>query len=150
MFWSLRFHEPIVLPDGAKLATLGEAVAHLTKAIPKSEHNLPTVVTAAELLTLAAEHAAPIEFARIATLQALNRHQSGNSILTARIHIGDAASWCESMTTVWIYVDPNKLVGDRDHLKVFQNADDAEIWFTENDPEGVAFEYEVEISSPPA
>ena len=30
-----------------------------------------------------------------------------------------------------------------DHLKVFANADAAETWFVENDPEGVAFEYEV-------
>ena len=34
------------------------------------------------------------------------------------------------MTTVWIYVDTTKEVGDVDHLK-------------ENDPEGVAFGYEV-------
>ena len=32
---------------------------------------------------------------------------------------------------------------DPDHLKVFANADAAETWFAENDPEGVAFEYEV-------
>jgi len=44
-------------------------------------------------------------------------------------------------------VDTNKLVDDRDHLKVFQNADAAESWFTENNPEGVAFEYEVESNS---
>jgi len=34
---------------------------------------LPAVLTAAELLTNAAEHGGPIEFARIASLQALNR-----------------------------------------------------------------------------
>ena len=45
--------------------------------------------------------------------------------------------------TVLIYVDTNKQVGDSDHLKVFANADAAEAWFAENDPEGVAFEYEV-------
>jgi hypothetical protein len=28
--------------------------------------------------------------------------------------------------TVWIYVDTSKDVGDRDHLKVFANADAAE------------------------
>ncbi len=38
--------------------------------------------------------------------------------------------------TVLIYVDTRKQVGDRDHLKVFANADAAETWFTENDPEG--------------
>jgi hypothetical protein len=37
----------------------------------------------------------------------------------------------------------NKQVGDSDHLKVFANGDAAETWFKENDPEGVAFEYEV-------
>ena len=30
-----------------------------------------------------------------------------------------------------------------DHVKVFANQDAAEKWFEENDPEGVAFEYEV-------
>jgi hypothetical protein len=45
--------------------------------------------------------------------------------------------------TVLIYVDTSKQVGDPDHLKVFANADAAATWFAENDPEGVAFEYEV-------
>ena len=45
--------------------------------------------------------------------------------------------------TVLIYVDTSKQVGDPDHLKVFSNQDAAETWFEENDPEGVAFEYEV-------
>ncbi len=47
------------------------------------------------------------------------------------------------MTTVWIYVHTNKEVGDRDHLKVFGNPDAADEWFKDNDPEGVAFGYEV-------
>jgi hypothetical protein len=42
-----------------------------------------------------------------------------------------------------LYVNPSKHVGDPDHLKVFANVDAAETWFEENDPEGVAFEYEV-------
>ena len=33
--------------------------------------------------------------------------------------------------------------GDKDHLKIFVSHDAAEIWLQENDPEGVAFEYEV-------
>jgi len=45
--------------------------------------------------------------------------------------------------TVWIYVDTSKEVGDIDHLKVFANQDTAETRLQENDPEGVAFEYEV-------
>jgi anti-sigma regulatory factor (Ser/Thr protein kinase) len=72
--WSLRFAEPIVLADGAKLATLRQAIAHLVKTIPAAERGSPAVLAAAELLTNAAEHGGPVEFARIATLQALNRN----------------------------------------------------------------------------
>jgi len=46
--------------------------------------------------------------------------------------------------TVFVYVNTSKQLGDADHLKVFANEDAAETWFKENDPEGVAFEYEVE------
>ena len=37
--------------------------------------------------------------------------------------------------SVLIYVNASKQVGDVDHLKVFANADAAETWFEENDPE---------------
>jgi hypothetical protein len=47
------------------------------------------------------------------------------------------------MKTVLIYVNTSKGVGDVDHLKVFANEVVMEKWFRENDPEGVAFEYEV-------
>ena len=46
--------------------------------------------------------------------------------------------------TVFVCVNTSKQLGDADHLKVFANEDAAETWFKENDPEGVAFEYEVE------
>jgi hypothetical protein len=72
--WSLRFAEPIVLPDGRKLATLRDAVRHLAKIIPEAERDMLEVLTASDLLTQAAEHDGPVEFARIATLQAINRH----------------------------------------------------------------------------
>jgi hypothetical protein len=71
--WTLRFSEPIVLPDGTKLATLWDAVAHLTKIIPKAERNVPENLTASDLPAQAAGHNGPIEFARIATLQAIKR-----------------------------------------------------------------------------
>jgi hypothetical protein len=45
--------------------------------------------------------------------------------------------------TVLIYVDTSKEVGDREHLKVFADNATAEAWLAENDPEGVAFEYDV-------
>jgi hypothetical protein len=72
--WSLRFAEPIVLPNGSKLATLRQAIAHLVNTIPPTERSLPVVLTAAEMLANAAGQHGPVEFARIATLQALNRH----------------------------------------------------------------------------
>ena len=74
MPWDQRFAEPIVLEDGSKLATLRDAIAHLAKLIPKAERNMPEILTASDLLTNAAEHGGPVEFARIATLQAINRH----------------------------------------------------------------------------
>jgi hypothetical protein len=45
--------------------------------------------------------------------------------------------------TVLIYANTSKQVGDAEHLKEFANADAAETGLEENDPEGVAFEYEV-------
>jgi hypothetical protein len=45
--------------------------------------------------------------------------------------------------TVWVYVDTRKQVGDKDHLKVFASEDAAETWLEQNDPEDVAFAYEV-------
>jgi len=37
------------------------------------------------------------------------------------------------MRTVWIYVDTNQEVGDRDHLKVFASLDIADEWSKGND-----------------
>jgi hypothetical protein len=45
--------------------------------------------------------------------------------------------------TVFVYVNTTKQVGDVGHIKVLANVDAAERWFEENDPEGVAFEYDV-------
>jgi hypothetical protein len=59
------------------------------------------------------------------------------------IVIGKTKELKERPMTVLVYVNTSKQVGDRDHIKVFANLDAAEKWFEENDPEGVAFEYEV-------
>jgi len=45
--------------------------------------------------------------------------------------------------TVFVYVNTAKQIGDVDHIKVISTVDAAETWFEENDPEGVAFEYDV-------
>jgi hypothetical protein len=47
------------------------------------------------------------------------------------------------MKTVWVYVNTSKEVGDVDHLKVVATEEAAAKWLAENDPEGVAFEYDV-------
>jgi hypothetical protein len=44
---------------------------------------------------------------------------------------------------IWIYTDTSKIVGDPEHLKVFATNDTARAWFEKNDPEGVAFPYEI-------
>jgi hypothetical protein len=72
--WDSRFAEPIEMPGGVTLASLREAIVHLVNIVPASERSMPAVLTAAELITSAAENGSPIEFARIATLRALNRH----------------------------------------------------------------------------
>ena len=45
--------------------------------------------------------------------------------------------------TVFVYVNTSKQVGDAEHIKVFANVDAAGTWFEENEPEGVAFEYDM-------
>ena len=47
------------------------------------------------------------------------------------------------MISVWIYIDSRFLPGDKNHLKVFGTREAADLWLAENDPEGVAFEYDV-------
>jgi hypothetical protein len=71
--WDSRFPEPIELP-GVKLASLREAIVYLVNTVPSSERGTPVILTAAEMIVSAAERSGPIEFARIATLRALNRH----------------------------------------------------------------------------
>jgi hypothetical protein len=74
--WQRGFDDPIGAPDGTRLDTLREAVAYLAKTVPKSERDMPIVTTATKMLTYAAEHEPARTFlARIATLQAIHRHE---------------------------------------------------------------------------
>jgi len=57
--------------------------------------------------------------------------------------MGEAQAQEGPMKTAWVYVDSRKEVGDIDHVRVFATARVAEAWFEDNDPLGVAFEYEV-------
>jgi hypothetical protein len=72
--WDSRFPEPIELPCGVRLASLREAIVHLVNTVPPSERRTPVILTAAEMIASAAERGGPIDYARIATLRALNRH----------------------------------------------------------------------------
>jgi hypothetical protein len=65
------------------------------------------------------------------------RHEVPEAICDAKDAVGEQAM------TVWVYINTSKQVGDKDHVRVFAKTDAAETWFEENDPEGVAFEYEV-------
>jgi hypothetical protein len=72
--WQREFDDPIQLPDGRKLLTLKDAIEHLAKTVPRKDRNHPKVLTAATILTNAAEGRDFMMHARIAALQALNRH----------------------------------------------------------------------------
>jgi hypothetical protein len=74
--WGRRFDDPILLPSGLKLVTLKDAIDHLSKTVPKADHDHPKVLTAATCLTNAAEGRDLVMHARIATLQALQRNDA--------------------------------------------------------------------------
>ncbi|MET3838423.1 hypothetical protein [Bradyrhizobium sp. OAE829] len=72
--WLRKFHEAIEAPDGTQLNTLRDAVAYLTKTVPKSERGLPAVTMAAEVLTYAAERGIAWMFlARVTVMKSLHR-----------------------------------------------------------------------------
>jgi hypothetical protein len=75
VFWSRRFEKPIELPDGRKLKTLAEAINWLAKEIPKSEHKMEKVQTAAHCVTHAAERGGPMIFAQMGMMRAIHRHR---------------------------------------------------------------------------
>jgi hypothetical protein len=97
-----------------------------------------------EALILAATLGGPTIFAHIGIMRALNRNvQRAFNSSRKDPALGPAQATEGPRMTVLIYVNTTKQVGDADHLKAFANPDAAETWFEENDPEGVAFEYEV-------
>ena len=74
--WLRKFDEAIEAPDGTQLNTLRDAVAYLTKTVPKSERGLPAVTMAAEVLTYAAERGIAWMFlVRVTVMKSLHRHE---------------------------------------------------------------------------
>ena len=140
--WSKLFEDPVTLPNGRKLVTLLDAGNYIA-SLPRKEHESDAWQAAIEALLMAAEDRGPLLHARVGMLRALNRHVERVFNSDRKDHALGPEKAKEGPMTVFIYVDTSKQVGDKDHLKVFANQDAAETWFQENDPEGVAFEYEV-------
>jgi hypothetical protein len=75
MLWSVLFDDPIDLPDGHKLITLGDAATHITN-LPKTEQKAQEWQTAARCLVAAAEDQDySLMYIRIGLLRALNRRE---------------------------------------------------------------------------
>jgi hypothetical protein len=91
--WQREFDEPIETPDGTRLNTLREAVACLAKTVPKSEHDMSAVTTAAEMLTYALS---AVLHGCLWRASACCRRcigtMSGNSIPTPKSIIGESES----------------------------------------------------------
>ncbi|KRQ94374.1 hypothetical protein CQ10_34125 [Bradyrhizobium valentinum] len=72
MPWSTPFEDPIPLPNGRRLLTLGDAASYVMK-LPKAEHSVPEWQAAMEALILVAENGGPTMLVRIGVTRALNR-----------------------------------------------------------------------------
>lgn len=73
MSWSTALKSPVPLPEGGDLKTLHDVRAHVL-SLPDAERDEDAWHTVAETLLSAAEHEGPwLDFARIATMQALYR-----------------------------------------------------------------------------
>jgi hypothetical protein len=141
--WQRRFDEPIPLPKGRQLVTLKDAGRYIQR-LSKAEQQIEEWQTAVEALLPVAESKQRPDDAR-----ADRRHAGVEPSPRSRVQsrpqrssLGQAQAEEGPMKTVLIYVNTSAEVGDVDHLKVFASENAAEKWFAENDPEGVAFEYE--------
>ena len=74
MPWSRPFDDPIPLPGGGHLVTLKDAARYFQK-LPAAEQQARQWEIAAEILMDTAEDRDFLMHARIATMQALNRHR---------------------------------------------------------------------------
>ncbi|WP_024513451.1 hypothetical protein [Bradyrhizobium sp. ARR65] len=71
MSGSLKFDDPVALPDGGELRTLRDAANCITK-LPKHEHDAPEWRAAIEPLMLVAEHGGDTMLPRIGIMRALH------------------------------------------------------------------------------
>ena len=61
MNWSRRFQDPITMPDGSVIRTIGQAAEYAT-SLPKKATNTEPWQRAARVLQEAAEHGGPFVF----------------------------------------------------------------------------------------
>jgi hypothetical protein len=73
--WSREFDDPIELPNGRQLVTLGDAGNYITK-LPIAEYMAPEWQAAMEALILVATHGGPPMLARIGVMRALHRNEA--------------------------------------------------------------------------
>jgi hypothetical protein len=74
MSWDATFRDAVPLPEGGVLKTLHDVRSHVL-GLPEKERGEEAWQTVAETLLSAAEQGGPwLDFARIATMQALYRH----------------------------------------------------------------------------
>jgi hypothetical protein len=88
--WSRKFDEPILLPNGRKLATLKDAGEYITK-LPAAEHSATEWQTAMQALMLVATAGhGPTMLARIGIMKALSRNvpQTLNETPSKKTHCG--------------------------------------------------------------
>jgi hypothetical protein len=111
--------------------------------LPKVEQDLEEWQTATGCLIGAAEGRDFQMHSRIGVLRALNRNFERMLTDRKEMYWGRPEAQEGPTMTVLIYVNTSKRVGDPELLKIFVNVDATEKWFEEDDPEGVAFEYEV-------
>jgi hypothetical protein len=71
--WERKFDDPIPLPRGRPLITLGDAARYI-QALPEAEHELEDWQNAVEALLLVVKHNGPTMFARIGMMRALYRN----------------------------------------------------------------------------
>ena len=105
-----------MLPNGCKLLTLRDAANYIT-ALPKVAAGCPSPSSGCNFSS------------SFSSLQSPMIRLISASIATCHC--------AKSQSTL----NTSKQIGDPE--KVFANANASEAWFAENDPEGVAFEYEV-------
>ena len=74
--WERRFADPIILPDGGELITLGDA-GHYVAGLPKAKHSAPEWRLAVAMLMQSAEDDALVMLAEIAMRRALNAVKPG-------------------------------------------------------------------------